>query len=214
MRTIVGFCLVLLSGAVPLHAQDMALLARAGTGGFGGGVAVGVLPTVNVRVEGSYFAYSRDDLELEGDYTADILAEGQLMLASVLADWHPMGGGFRFSVGAMYNGTEGSGSISPDEPVQVGTRTYSPQEIGNLSATIRPGITIAPYGGIGFGSAIARRVGVLFDVGAVYLGAPEVDITATGMLAPTAQEAGQLEENLAWAKVYPLVSLGLSFRPF
>lgn len=214
MRTIVGFCLVLLSGVVPLHAQDIALLARAGTGGFGGGVAVGALPTVNVRVEGSYFTYSRDDLELDGDYRADIIAEGRLMLVSALADWHPMGGGFRFSAGAMYNATEGSGSISPDEPVEVGTRTYTPQEIGNLSATIRPGITIAPYGGVGFGRAIGRRVGVLFDIGAVYLGSPEVDITATGMLAPTAQEAEQIEENLAWVQVYPMISLGLTIRPF
>lgn len=214
MRTLVGFCLVLLSGVVPLHAQDMALLARAGTGGFGGGVAVGVHPKVNVRAEGSYFTYSRDDLELDGDYRADILAEGRLMLASVIADWHPTGGGFRFSVGAMYNGIEGSGSISPQEPVEVGTRTYTPQQIGNLSATIRPGIPIAPYGGVGLGRAISRRVGVLFDVGAVYLGAPEVDITATGMLAPTAQEAEQIEENLAWVQVYPIISLGLSVRPF
>lgn len=214
MRTMVGCCLVVLSGVVPLHAQDVALLARAGTGGFGGGVAVGVLPTVNVRVEGSYFTYSRDDLELEGDYSADILAEGRLLLGSVVADWHPTGGAFRFSVGAMYNGTEGSGSISPREPVEVGTRTYTPEEIGDLSAVIRPGITIAPYGGVGFGRAIARRVGVMFDVGAVYLGSPEVDITATGMLAPTAQEADQLEENLAWVQVYPIISLGLSFRPF
>jgi hypothetical protein len=136
------------------------------------------------------------------------------MLGSLIADWYPTGGGFRFSLGGVYNGIEGNGSIIPLEPVEVGARVYSPQEVGSVMAEITPSMTIAPYGGIGFGNALSRRVGVQMDIGAVYLGSPDVELVTTGMLTPTAQEAEQIEENLSWVQVYPIVTLGLSVRLF
>lgn len=214
MRAILGLCLLLVGTAAPLHAQNAALLARAGTGGFGGGIAVGVLPSLNVRAEGSYFSYSRDDLEMESDYSVSIAAEGRLLLGSLIADWHLLGGGFRLSAGAVYNGTQGHGTIVPLESITVNDRTYTPEQVGSVTAEVRPSMTIAPYGGIGYGNAVSRRVGLLFDVGALYLGSPEVDLITTGMLTPTAQESEQIEENLSWVQVYPIVSLGLSFRVF
>jgi hypothetical protein len=213
MRAIFALGLLLI-GAAPLHAQNVALLARAGTGGVGGGIVVGVHPKVNVRAEASYFNYSRDDLEIEADYETSVAAEGTLMLGSLIADWYPTGGGFRFSFGGVYNGIEGSGSILPVEPVEVGSRTYSPQQVGSVTAEITPSMTIAPYGGIGFGNALSRRIGIQMDMGAVYLGSPEVELVTTGMLTPTAQEAEQIEENLSWVQVYPIVTLGLSVRLF
>ncbi len=213
MRAILGLCLLLI-GAAPLHAQNVALLARAGTGGFGGGIVMGVHPRVNLRAEASYFTYSRDDLEIEADYDVSVAAEGKLLLGSLIADWYPMGGGFRFSVGGVYNGIEGSGSIVPLEPVEVGARTYTPQQVGSVTANITPSMSIAPYGGIGFGNALSRRVGIQMDIGALYLGSPDVELVTTGMLTPTAQEAAQIEENLSWVQVYPIVTLGLSVRLF
>lgn len=214
MRAIVGLCLLLVSAAAPLHAQSAALFARAGTGGFGGGAVVSVLRTLNVRAEGSYFSYSRDDLELDGDYSVAIAADGRLMLGSLIADWHPTGGGFRISAGAVYNGSEGNGTIVPLEPVTVNSRTYTIEEVGTLTANVRPSLTLAPYGGIGFGNAVSRRLGLLVDLGAIYLGSPDVELITTGMLTPTASESEQIEENMNWVQVYPIFSLGLSARVF
>ncbi len=81
-----------------------------------------------------------------------------------------------------------------------------------MTGDVSPGLALAPYIGLGFGNAVTRGFGLLLDVGAIYMGSPSVDMTATGMLTPTSQEAEQIEENLAWAQWHPIASIGLSFR--
>jgi hypothetical protein len=211
MRIATPLCLVLLS-ATPLSAQGVGVFARAGTGGFGGGVAIGVNRSLNVRAEASYFTYSANDLSLDVDFNAGVDARGTLLLGSLLADWHPGGGAFRFTVGAVYNGSTATGTIVPLEPIQIGSRSYQPGEVGSVTGDLSPGLSLAPYAGIGFGNMVTRRFGLLFDVGVLYMGSPKVDMGATGMLTPTAQEAQQIEENIAWAQWHPIVSIGFSFR--
>jgi hypothetical protein len=213
MRIATPFCLVLLSATpLTLNAQGVGLFARVGTGGAGGGVAYGVTRTLNVRAEASYFSYSVSDVALDVDYDAGVNADGTLLLGSLLADWHPGGHAFRFTVGAVYNGSSASGTIVPREPIQVGSRSYQPTELGSVTGDLSPGLALAPYAGIGFGNMVTRRFGFLFDLGVIYMGSPKVDMSATGMLTPTAQEAQQIEENLGWVQWHPIASIGVSFR--
>lgn len=214
MRILSSLCLVLLSTTALTAQGGIGLFARAGTGGFGAGVAYGVNRTLNVRAEASYFTYSVDDLDagLDVGYDASVDAESTLLLGSLLADWHPSGGGFRLTAGLVYNGSEASGTVVPLEPIQIGSQSYSPSQVGSITADLSPGLTIAPYAGIGFGNTVARGFGLLLDIGAIYMGSPGVDLAATGMLTPTSQEGAQIEQNLEWAQWHPIASIGVSFR--
>ena len=213
MRVYVSVVLILLAAAPPAFAQGLALTARAGTGGVGGGAVIGLTGTLNLRAEVGYLSYTDDGLELDDDdVRIGVGLDTQLLLAGALLDWHPGGGSFRVSIGAVYNGIEGNGLIAPLEPVEAGGRSYSPAEVGDLALDIRPGSSLSPYAGIGFGNAIGQRVAFLVDIGALHLGAPEVEIDASQMLAPMEREAAQIEENLDWIQFYPVLSLGLSIR--
>ncbi|MEJ2217839.1 MAG: hypothetical protein P8099_14610 [Gemmatimonadota bacterium] len=145
MRIATPFCLVLLSATpLTLNAQGVGLFARVGTGGAGGGVAYGVTRTLNVRAEASYFSYSVSDVALDVDYDAGVNADGTLLLGSLLADWHPGGHAFRFTVGAVYNGSSASGTIVPREPIQVGSRSYQPTELGSVTGDPLPACSPPP----------------------------------------------------------------------
>jgi hypothetical protein len=73
---------------------------------------------------------------------------------------------------------------------------------------------VAPYLGIGIGNPVAKRVGFMLDVGAMYAGAPGVEVASTNMLTPMQREGAQIEDNVGWAQVYPVLSLGVSVRLF
>jgi hypothetical protein len=86
---------------------------------------------------------------------------------------------------------------------------------------------LATYVGIGWGNA-TRTNGHLrytFDLGVIFLGSPEVDLSVQGMIpdaiwpyagaelqAILAAEKKELEEELDDLKIFPMVSFGLSYR--
>ena len=71
----------------------------------------------------------------------------------------------------------------------------------------------APYLGLGFGRAVPKnKFGVSFEAGSFYLPEPKVDITATGMLAPTANQAVSLQEDIRDYRWFPFLNLRLSVR--
>lgn len=199
--------------AVPAQAQVAGSL-RLGSEGVGVGVTTRIVPTLNGRISGSYFSYGHSGVQSFEQSEIAFEADATLLMVSALADWHPLGGALRLTGGVVYNGTEGQGILAAAEPLEVGNRTYQPEEIGTLTLDVSFGSKIAPYAGIGFGNAVSQRVGFLFDLGVIYQGSPSVDIHADGMVTPTMQEAAQIEENISWAKFYPVVSLGVSARLF
>jgi hypothetical protein len=112
-------------------------------------------------------------------------------------------------------------------------RRYRPELVPLVPAnagTIRgeaTGSSFAPYLGIGWGSASrGGRWGVSFDLGAIYQGSPHVDLTTdlelgvpipslvqTVLDAATTDEEQRLERELEDYQYYPVVALGIVFRP-
>lgn len=194
------------------NAQNLGASARVGTGGIGVGLAMQLVRALNGRVDVSYFTYSFSGEEELDRTMVEYEGEGNLFLVSALADWHPFKGSFRISGGAMYNGIEGRGNAVPVEEVEVGQNSYSPEEVGDLDVDVSFGSKLAPYVGLGYGNAVTRTFGFLFDVGVIYAGAPDVNVNASGMLSPTESEASQIKQNLEWVQWYPVVSLGFNIR--
>jgi hypothetical protein len=216
---------VITATANPAHAE-LAIAAKAGTLGIGAELTAGLSRQWNARFGVNGFNYSerREASDIEYD------AEARLRNATALLDWHPGGGGFRLTGGVFYNGNEVVGSSLPPAsgfydiggvPVPVGF-------VGTLDAKAEFD-SFAPYAGLGFGNALStsRKVGFFLDLGVVFQG--EADVTLTPIIpadspintVPGAREAldilllreeRDLEDEAADYDLYPVLSIGLSYR--
>ncbi|MEM1270949.1 MAG: hypothetical protein AAGI08_12990, partial [Bacteroidota bacterium] len=163
---------------------------------------------------GSYFGLNLNDVYDESDVAISWDTDVRLGAVQVLMDWHPTGGGFRLTAGGVYNALRGDATALPIESYTVGSRTFSEEELGSLTATLEHKNTISPYAGLGFGNAVGLGTGLsfAFDLGVTYTNAFSVDIEGTGMIAPTAEQEDALEEDLSGLVLYPVMSLGLSYQ--
>lgn len=195
----------------------IAIAGRISTLGPGAELHIPFGRYLKLRLGGSLFSLDYTDTQEDLDFTVD----ARLRTGAALLDWFPAAGGFRFSLGAMYNGNELKGTARPRENTTIGDVEYTPAQIGTLAANVEfP--TIAGYGGIGFGNATSpgSRLSVLFDIGVMFHGAPTLQLTTDGALAGNPVFQAELEKErkeieddfVKLARFYPVISLGLSFR--
>lgn len=104
--------------------------------------------------------------------------------------------------------------------MQYGDITIPASMVGDFVFSLTPSMDVSPYAGVGVRSFIGAkdRVVFSFEIGSYYLGAPNVEIEATGLLTPTADPAhGQaelLESQLSQYKFYPVIKLNLAIKLF
>jgi len=161
----------------------------------------------------------RDFTEDGVDYVGDLELEN----ASLLLDWHPTGGAFRISAGALLNGNEVVARASADDLVlEIGNLPIPASAVESLRGTASFD-TFSPYIGLGastnFGDS--GRWGFLFDAGVALQGSPEVDLE--GSLIPELEdleplfqvqlliEEQNLEREIGEYDLYPVISIGVSY---
>lgn len=194
-----------------LQAQSFAVKANVGTTGLGLEAAYQVSAPVNVRL-GANFLNVSYLYETGSADEYDMDASFNLGLITALVDWHPYQRGFRLTGGLVYNNNKLKGDLLPKQSYTVGGDIYSPEDLGTLTSefTFNP---IAPYMAIGYGNAFTgSRFGLNLDIGLIYQAAPKVSLQAEGLLAPSAEQAPILENNVSWATLYPVLTLSLSYR--
>ena len=198
-------------------APRLALTGKAGTLGYGFDVTYGLTEKLNVRAvftPGPSLGYS---FAQEGtSYDVDL----QFRSGSAQLDWHPRAGAFHLSTGVFLNQNEFAGSAVSNSSYVIGDRTYTGAEIGSLEAGI--GFSgVAPYVGLGWGNAVGsgNRFGVVFDIGVLFQGSPEVRLAASGPISEDAefqrnlaQEEGTIGSDLGIFAIYPIATLGLRCR--
>ncbi|MCX6150898.1 MAG: hypothetical protein NTX22_10265 [Ignavibacteriales bacterium] len=144
-------------------------------------------------------------------YTANV----NLFVISALADWFPFNNFLRVTGGIMINLNKIKATATPTKTYVVGADYYTPEKLGNLEVNIKMN-KVAPYLGIGIGNptALASGFGFSFEIGAFYQGSPTVDLAASGLLEPSAapDQEKLVEDNLSWFKLYPVVSLGITYK--
>lgn len=205
---------------------QVAVGAKLGTLGAGVEVSAALGTTVDARFGASGASVSdrrvADDIEYDAD--ADVRA------VSATLDWHPGGRGFRLSAGVAYNATEVSGtSLPPTSGVyDIGGVPVPVDLLGTLEGTIEFD-PLSPYVGIGWGGAPAAGRGwsASFDLGVLFVGEPDVEldpVLAPGSPIPTIpggpalleialdREESDIEADLADYDIYPVLSLGVSYR--
>ncbi len=191
--------------AVAGQAHAAGLGVRAGSTGLGVDFGWGVLPTLGARVGASALNFNTDVDSGNVDYDAKV----KVGMLSGLLDWSPFGP-FRITAGLV------GGNNKIDVTSQTGTFNINgtPQS-GTLSGTVKPGHSVAPYLGVGYGNVWTRGVNFYFDAGIVFQGSPKVELTCTGSGCAAAQgdieaEERRLAEELKRYKYYPVLNVGIT----
>ena len=177
------------------YAQGIAVSGRISTLGLGIEVTKSLTETINARVGGNYFSFSSDGTADDIDYERDI----NLCSGLVLADWFPFEGGFRMSGGLLFNGNGVDSTAKPAVEFNIGDIVYPAIQVGTLTGEMSFR-KFAPYLGVGWGNAVGedKKFGIVVDLGIVFQGSPDVNLSASGLITldPTFQrDLAKEEEN-------------------
>jgi hypothetical protein len=205
---------------------EVGIAGTAGTLGLGVELTVGGSSQLQGRlgIHGYDYSERREASDIEYD------GKAELRTAKALLDWHPGGGGFRLSGGLVYNSTEINGSsLTPASGFyDIGGVPVPAAILGTLDAKVEFD-PIVPYAGLGWGKAprAGSGLGLTLDLGVIFQGKGEVTLTpiipadSPINTTPGAREAlqiliereeGDLEKDIADYDLYPVVSLGVSYR--
>jgi len=210
--------LLIALSALPLSAlaDDVTAAAKISTLGYGLDVAIPVTESVDARLGFNTFSKNFNTSTVNGLNTTNY--QGTLSLGSfeALADWHPFAGSFRVSGGVMYNNNKFTMAAQPAGGfINVGGVNY-PAAGASVNAAVDFN-KVAPYLGIGFGSA-PKDSGFSFatDLGIMFQGAPRANITTTGLAGPTlaadvARANADLNAKLKNFQYYPVASIGIGY---
>ena len=224
---------------VPAAAQDFGPHTNAGVAikvgslGFGVDAAVPVAQKVNIRAGVNALSVNHD-FDNDGIILAASL---KLRSVSVYLDWFPFGGGFHVSPGVMlYNGNKVGAvvTVPGGESFDLGDEELFSSATDPVNGVAAIDFKrVAPALVIGWGNIVPRgdrRWSIPFELGLVYSRAPTATMVLGGsactrsgtncrkiatdanLQARLAQEVAQLNSDLSFLKLTPVVSLGFSFK--
>jgi hypothetical protein len=209
---------LLAAAALPADASaQLGIAGRVSTLGIGAEVSYRASRLVGLRAGGNWLRFTRDGTVDEIDYEIT----PKLTNATALLDLFPFGGAFHLTGGLMVNGNEGRLDAVLNQPVQIGGKTYSPQEVGSLVGAVTFD-DIAPYAGLGF--AAGGSVSFLFDLGVAFSGRPRATLAGNTNLtgvdkaifdANVELERMELQAEIddrEYLKYHPVVSIGIRIR--
>lgn len=151
--------------------SNWAIGVSGGTLGIGPELAYRFGPHLGVRANAGFFSYDASDEIDDIEYDAEF----KLNSYGVLLDWYPAGGGFRISLGGRFNNTEIELEGRPTTSVEIGNRTFTPQQVGVLTGTIAGENDFAPTLTLGYGGTLADGFTMGVELGVVAQGSPKID---------------------------------------
>lgn len=190
--------------------KSYAVTLKLSTLGIGLDGATNIAKDLNVRVGGHFMSFNVDGGKAGDDYI--YTAKTNLLSFSALVDYFPGGSIFKVSGGVLLNLNKVDIDMIPGQTYTVNGKTYDKTNLGTVNSKTEF-TKINPYLGIGIGNSLAyKKFGFTMDIGTVYQFEPQVTMTATGLIAPTASQESIVEDNVKWFKVYPVVTFGLTYR--
>ncbi len=216
-----GAAVVAALASAPVLADDgpgrVALGVKGSSLGVGADLTIGVVKSLNVRLNGNVFKLNRTVKISDIDYDGTV----DLKSALALLDFHPGGAGFRISVGGGWTGNKIDGSTPKTGTFVVNGVSYDASQVGRIEGEVKPN-SYGLYAGLGYGNAVAKGspVKFIFDLGVLYHGEPKVTLTPVagsstfpaGYLANVAIEQQKGQDDVSKYKFYPVLSMGLSYR--
>lgn len=188
--------------------------AKIGTLGIGIGGEYRLSESFGLGLGANYFKYDFDFTAEEITYDAEL----NLASATFLAHYYPKKGRFRLTGGLAFNGNDIDATSQGDDTFEIGDTTYTAAQVGTIEGKI-DFRNVAPYLGLGWGPGMEKRWGFTFDIGVLFQGSPDVELTASGLLAQDpvfladlAQEEQAIQDELENFQYYPIVALGIYYR--
>ncbi|WP_044204331.1 hypothetical protein [Flammeovirga sp. OC4] len=168
------------------------------------------------------FAFGFNYLKVS-DLEQRVTVQGELMdtklsMASISldlrAEYLPFNkSSFKLFAGVAYipeNQIEVKGKYA--KPITIGEIEFTTDDIGEIYFNGQ-WAKFAPYFGLGFGRAVPKRkIGFGFDLGAYYMGSPDVTFSGTEMFSQLESQQEQLRKNLEGYSWLPIMKLRLSYR--
>jgi len=232
----------------PAPWSRLALEGGIGIGGINMQAAVEANRYLNIRGIGNYFSYNVNNVKVGGSGSSGANVSGTLSFAEggVALDYYPWPNhGFRLSPGMTFyneNGATATGVMSEGSSITLASTKYY-SEAGtpmDLNAALglnahKEAFTMTT----GWGNMISRRGGhwaVPFELGAIFTGAPTVNLNVTGfgctvqsdaaingescvdMAVNTAaqndltSQIAKYKNDLNVLKVWPILSIGVSYN--
>ncbi|MCC0176129.1 hypothetical protein I4641_03930 [Waterburya agarophytonicola K14] len=207
-----------------------AIVPEISTLGLGGHVVRKIIPQINARVGINTFGFGFEIEDDSSDISANYDVDLSLFNVSTIADIHPFkSSGFKLSGGLIFGSNDIEGTATVDEQIEVGDVIFNADELGSVDVDIEVTRDVAPYLGIGWGNAVAanKGLGFWFNLGVMFGGSPEIEVTPNvNQNLPEAQraevearvneeiddEVAEIEDDLAFIDIYPVVSLGISYQ--
>lgn len=189
--------------------------------GWGASVAAPVANQLKVRVGFNTFSTGVDFSANDIDYDGDL----KLLSVSGGVEYYPSAkSGFFLTAGAAYQNNRIEGVGRPSDLTRTYTingRQYPAALVGELDAEIRLPNRVAPYLGIGYSSPVSsdRNFSFYGNLGVMFTGKAELDITSPNPIANDPRFAADLQREVDKARddlnipsVYPILSLGVTYR--
>lgn len=202
--------------AAPVKADGLAVAGRAGTLGIGAEVTKGFTETINGRFGLNNYTFDKSGAQDGVNYDIDLELENM----GAFVDWHPFRGSFRTTAGIVHNGNGATLKAQSASSYEVGSTTYTGAEVGELRGDLGFD-SMSPYVGVGWGNAVDNKGRWTFgvDVGALFQGSAELQLSANGTLAADTTFQSNLEterqraqDDLGELEVYPVIQAGLGYR--
>jgi hypothetical protein len=159
------------------------------------------------------FQYNEKDISYNTDF--DYKTGGIFLMADYFYT-----NSLYFTGGAIYNDFQPKLEGMANTDMQYGDITIPASKVGGFNIQFEPELKISPYAGVGFRKFIGKKKMVTynFETGLYYIGPPQINIDATGLLAPTADPAHgkkqYLENQFSVYKYYPVVKFAIAMRLF
>jgi hypothetical protein len=214
-------CLIALSAiamfSLKVSAQLTTVSATGGTQGGGLDVKYSPIPDYGVRA-----GFSILPVNTSFNFTAQSRSSGadvkvNFQNAHLMFDWHPFnhpGGYGKFILtagGGYFWKNSGTAVITSTGSYNYGDIVVTPQNAGHLNGTVT-WRRVAPYGGIGFESAVPQtRFNIGFALGTYYLGSPKTNLTGTSLVSVSDANQAQFQKNLENYRFLPVVQLNLNY---
>jgi len=213
---VLAFLLVTL---LPARAWGLGVFIGPRVGTLGVGLEAGYELNDFIKLRGNVngINWNLDNTKVSGiKYDFDM----NLLTAGMLLDIHPLGispigGSFRISAGAYYNGNSFDLTSRPTQSVRIGDNNYTPGEVGRLDAEVDFN-KFAPYLGLGWGTSPSLLpIHFTLDLGILYQGSPQVSLSSPaagstpGLAEDIKREERNMEDDLSSWTWYPVAMLGV-----
>jgi len=192
-------------------AQAVGIGVKAGTTGIGADFGFGVIPTLGARV-----GVSGGSLNTHVD-TSDVRydAKAKLQNVNLFLDWSPLGP-FRITGGFIPNNNKID--LTGQASSSSGNTTVPPG--ATMTGTVKPQHDFAPYLGVGYGNVWTKGINFYFDLGVMFQGKPQVNLSLNcGTASPgqcaaaqsqVAAEQQRVQDKVDKYKYYPVLGLGIT----